>query len=163
MPPYFLSGYLAIISDADWAEISEAVGGLPDAARDEIDAEISTYSQDACKEFEVRCSDTKRLVRQAYILAKDLASVVSKITQSENYRCYNTGDAPLGAEEVKQLRDSAAQLCRRLDLDRKRFERKSRRDRERVLAVAFVRKLLEIRHRYLNTGWRRRRPLVCLA
>jgi hypothetical protein len=59
-----------ILSNAEWVEISEAAGGLPDAARDEICATIRAYREDEGKEFEVRSGSAEKNVDRAFRLVR---------------------------------------------------------------------------------------------
>jgi hypothetical protein len=142
-----------IITDANWAEISESAGGLPDVARGEINDAMLSHLEDKDWLFEVRSSSAKADVGRALKRAEELSEVISALTQNEHYRCYNTGGEPVSVVALEQARESVVRLRERLAFDRDRFKRKSKRDRERIRTVNLLRRLLEIRHQYLNTGF----------
>lgn len=142
---------MGIISDAEWAEIREAAGGLPDVARDEVTAAIRAFREDEGKEFEVRSWVVKADIDEALKHAKKLLPVLNGLAKSENYRCYNTEGKPVSMATLENARDAVSRLCDELTLDRQRFRRKNKKDRERMRKIDLVRSLLEIQQRYLST------------
>lgn len=143
---------MIITSDADWAEIS-AAAGLPDAARDEITAQNLSFWEDPDREFEVRSYRTKVAVRDALRLTKELSDVLPNLKQNENYRCYNTGGNPLSVAALDEMWNSVDRLLERLSLDSERFGKKNMRGRDDTRLINHVRRLLETRDKYLNTGF----------
>lgn len=142
---------MADISNEEWAEIKEAGGGLPEEARSEICSVVHAFREDQCREFEMRSWRTKKNVDDALALANELVVALDTLTRDENYRCYNTHGQPISAVVLAKTRDDAVELCGTLELDHERFKQKSRRERERMREIAFVRELLEIQQRHLNT------------
>jgi hypothetical protein len=137
--------------DADWVEVGELGGGLPDAALDEIKPLVQLYHDGGDRDFEVRSRTTKPDVKRAFELTEGLSSVLGTLVQDNNYRCFNTGGNPVSVAALEQVRNDLGALHSTLSQARVRFERRSTRDwwlkREKIL----VRRLLEIQQRYLKT------------
>jgi hypothetical protein len=140
-----------MFSDAEWTEISETAGGLPDAARDEVVTAIRAFRDDKAKNFEVRDTTTKKSIKKALGTAKKLASHLSTLND-DNYRCYNTKGEPISQVALDQTRSSVARLCQALERDHERFKLKTRRDREKTRQKNLVRTLLEIQQHHLKTN-----------
>ena len=142
---------MTVFYDADFVEIGELGGALPDAALDEIRPLVRLYHSDGDRDFEVRSRPTKIAIGDALEATANLSSALSTLVRDNNYRCFNTGGQPVSIAPLEEALYVIDGLHSTFVRDRDRFEKRSTREwwlkREKIL----VRRLLEIQQRYLKT------------
>jgi len=131
------------ITDIKWADIRQF--GLPDEARTEISAALGAYHDDLEREIEVCCKTTKNEIHSLLTWVVEGSRRLGNLAHAENYRWYNNGGKRCDTLTLEQTQDCLARLRERLEHDRLRFQKKSRRDRDRIRKVSVVRELLIIR------------------
>jgi hypothetical protein len=140
-------------SHPSWVIAAAAAGGMPAEACPEIVAEIESFHRDDDADLEIAGIGAKANIAAALESANELSKALAWMESSPNYQRFNTNGEPVDTAPLATARQAVDQLFDRLEADRKRFMKQSKRNRDDRRLDALVQRLLEIRSSWSGIGF----------